>query len=135
MILRLLTIVLAATLASCGGSKLECGPGTERDGNECVVAKPAVDPLIGTWSYAYPGGSGSYRCFFVNGGSWDCFWTDGWPSTWQKMADNEYLFGISNGPSCIGKTTFNADLTQVTLSLDCGTGPYSGSGYVLSRTQ
>jgi subtilisin-like proprotein convertase family protein len=40
--------VLALTAIGCGGAELECGPGTERDGDECTTAEQTVTCGPGT---------------------------------------------------------------------------------------
>jgi hypothetical protein len=105
---------------------LSCGPGTMQVGEQCLPTSGAPDPLIGVWSA--PNGQ---QCTFVSGGAWDCFWHDGWPSTWSRMSDDTYFFGISNGPPCTGKATFSDDGTRVTLIL---TGAYPGQVFCDGKT-
>jgi hypothetical protein len=112
----------------CGGSHLSCGPGTHQVGNQCEVSKPPPDPLVGTWT-----ADNGYQCSFYPNSAWDCYWQNGWPSSWQKLGDNWYYFGISNGPSCDGRTTFSADTNKVSIALNCHGHVYDNTMASLTR--
>jgi hypothetical protein len=125
---------VAASLAlACSQSQLVCGTGTEQVGDECVVAQPNPDPLVGEWTPA--DGTHVTSCAFYSTGEWTCWWSDGWPSSWHRLDRDWYVFGVSNGTACDGRTTFSADESTVSIVLDCHGAFADGATVTLARVR
>jgi hypothetical protein len=107
-----LAVAVAVMLSACGGEDLTCGAGTTQFGDRCVALGMTEDPLVGRWSQ-----ENCPPCeFFANGG-WNnsCCGFSGWASTWERLAEDEYFLGISNGGSYGAQTTFSSDKNAVTM--------------------
>jgi hypothetical protein len=133
--MRSISIALMLTAGSlvvaCGGRN--CGRGTEASGSECVPAHATPDPLIGFWIVEPSGTYAATRCAFYSTGEWTCIWANGWTSTWNRLGENWYVFAVSNGNPCDGRTTFADDNNSVTIVLNCNGGYQDGWTYTLSR--
>lgn len=124
-----LAVAVAVMLSACGGEDLTCGAGTTQVGDRCVALAMTEDPLVGRWSQE----NCSSPCEFFANGAWNsCCGFSGWASTWERLANDEYYLGISNGDSYGAQTTFSSDKNAVTMVVR---GSYSYSTRTLNLTR
>jgi hypothetical protein len=119
--------VLAVALAvvACGreqGARIE--PALAQVGSS-ADPQATPDPLIGSWTNpdypSRPFDGSVYTCDFFPNRMWNyrCGLI-GFATTWDRIADNRYVLGSTNG-SCLAETTFSSDNDSVALAVRCGT--------------